>query len=174
MKGFFTQLDENNLIKEWVDVLDWILNDHRFSPDKGWSSGYVGQFTKKVKKFDGFGESGFMSKPQKELVFPNESVGFTPLVLMQKDQSEGKELIRHIRNGIAHGRTSIKKKSELYIEICDYRSDGITQSAYINMPLRYVVDMQKLYNDIEKAQSMDRNNKSIKRKHSRGKGEHHV
>ena len=71
------------------------------------------------------------------------------MALFSNGQSECKDFIRHIRNGIAHGNTScIKQNDELYIEIKDYDSTGNKQTAYLFIPINYITETHKLYKDV--------------------------
>lgn len=165
MGKFFSNLISENLIKDWGDVLDWIFNDNKFPQEYGWNRGYTGLFTKKVKKLPGIKDFEY---PNKNNIQNYSSKNRRNILIAfdSKGDGEAKVLIKHIRNGIAHGRTNYKKVStsntnELFIEIKDFKSDGKTQTAYIFFPISYIVKIHKIYAEIEKS---IRNNKMKGRK----------
>lgn len=49
MGKLFNTLVNESLIEDWANILDWLFDDERFSSERGWTRGYVGNFTKKVK-----------------------------------------------------------------------------------------------------------------------------
>lgn len=145
-----------NLIKHCMEcglisygaVLDWWLTDNKFN---SWDSDDVGRFTKKIHKINSlspnrdihYGSAKNMKFPKKASRFPQFWIG--------KGSSEGRDIVRHIRNGIAHGNTKVRTiNSQHIIEICDYQVDGKTQTAYILVPLDYLIIINGLYNDTEK------------------------
>lgn len=165
MGKLFSDLAENQLLSCWADTLDWLLNDNRFSVDKGWNKNLVSKYTKTLKRQLGFSQDSFTCKKSSELDFPGPSDSRCPFVMMQKDESCGKDLIRHIRNGIAHGQTTItNKKGELFIKINDYNRKGQKQTAYIHVPLSSIPEMASIYHEIEKAIRNDRSGLGIKDK----------
>lgn len=56
MGKLFNTLVNESLIEDWANILDWLFDDERFSSERGWTRGYVGNFTKKVKKLSKIGE----------------------------------------------------------------------------------------------------------------------
>ena len=48
--NLFSQLSEMRLIEEWVPVLDWLLDDSRFSAECGWSQQKKTSFYKRGEK----------------------------------------------------------------------------------------------------------------------------
>ena len=146
MGRFFERLVDEGLYNEWALLLDWLFDDYRFS---NWSSGYVGSLTKKIKRLPYLGKESYIYDIAKNIQFPDNMNHIC--IMMTKGDSESKDLIRHIRNGIAHGKSKVyKKDQELYIEICDYTTKGM-QSAYIFIPLEYIGQIHKLYLDVKKA-----------------------
>jgi hypothetical protein len=147
---FFSSLQQHSLFDKWVELLDWLLSDDRFSVDKGWNSAKKGQYTKKASKLDCLKSKNWVCKAGKDIDWTKRhSQNNTPIVQIQKGGSEGEVLITHIRNGIAHGHTAIKKvKSELWIEIKDFGKTG-KQTAYLWIPLDYIDQWHKIYFTIE-------------------------
>ncbi|MBR5156980.1 MAG: hypothetical protein IKW59_04345 [Clostridia bacterium] len=149
MSKFFQNIIDNNLFINWAATLDWLVNDNKFDETKGWTSGYIGSLTKKIKRMDGFSEGKTYSHSAiKSLEFPLNRPT-TIVALFSNGNSECKDFIRHIRNGIAHGNTQcFKTKGELYIEIKDYDSTGTKQTAYFYFPMYYITQTHKLYTDV--------------------------
>ena len=160
MGKLFQDLVDNELLLDWANTLDWLFDDNRFSTDKGWNSGYVSQFTKRIKRFDGLSDKNgsFLVGKAEDLGFP-QRIGKErrkPKVVMIKGESIARDYVRHIRNGIAHGRSRIIRDSdELHIEILDFGKDGDAQkknqTAYIFIPVSYITKSMQVYNEIERS-----------------------
>lgn len=72
-------------------------------------------------------------------------------VLLGKSGSESRDFIRHIRNGIAHGKTKIvRKNAKLWVEIKDNNTKK-QQTAYLFMPIQYIYNVHKYYVEIDKS-----------------------
>ena len=148
MAKLFDRLVNEGLYNEWASLLDWLLDDSRFEK---WSSGYVGSFTKKIKRLDGIGDNTYFYDSARNLRFPLKNDPKRLLIMMCMGDSEGKDLVRHIRNGIAHGKATISKYNGiLYIEIIDYSKLNV-QSAYMYMPVNFINQIHKIYTDVEKS-----------------------
>lgn len=154
MSDFFRGLIDKGLINDWGNILDWIFNDERFD-NNGWNSSYIGLFAKKIQKIEKISEN-FQHGSIKNLNFPILNIDKTSIktyVIFADDNGIGRSIIKHIRNGIAHGMTRyIKTKNELYIEIKDYSDDKKTkQTAYIYFPMRNIIDIYNVYKEVEKS-----------------------
>lgn len=148
MAKLFDRLVNEGLYNEWASLLDWLLDDSRF---RNWSSGYVGSFTKKVKRLPHIGSNTYFYDRANNLSFPSKDSTKKFLIMMCKGDSEAKDLVRHIRNGIAHGKAEISKyEGTLYIEIIDYTKAGV-QSAYLYIPVDYINKIHKVYIEVEKS-----------------------
>ena len=168
MAGFFSLLIDKDLYQSWAKTLDWLFDDNRFAKEKGWTSGQVGKFTKKAKKILEIKDEYFICKKLSQIVFPESRKYHHPVIIMLDENSKARALVRHIRNGIAHGKTAIsKEKDELYIEIKDYGKSLDNhggQTAYLYFPLSYIHKLYNLYAEIEKAWSKDRSKAKPPRK----------
>ena len=161
MGNFFRTLHENENYAEWSLLLDWLVSNERF---KGWTSGYIGEFTKKIKRLPGIGEQTYICDSIKNLKFPQRRPQ-SIRILFGRGDGEARDLIRHIRNGIAHGNAkTCMCKQGLFIEIKDYGKEGI-QTAYIFMPLHYIKQIYTLFLEVEKS----RTNNKPKRKSTKKK-----
>lgn len=174
MSNFFCKLVDIQLIEKWAYTLDWLFDDNKFSKVIGWNTGHVSAFTKAIKRLPHFSINNYYYVKRDTIIFPKSGDRFhTPTFYMKKGDSEGKDLVRHIRNGIAHGRTNFYTvKSELYIEICDFGKEGNgyvnKQTAFLAMPMSYIQDICKLYMDREKA--IKNNKMPMQRKKDKANG----
>ena len=170
MSDFFTQLINESMLEQWAATLDWLFNDDRFSKTRGWNGTQVCKFTKRVKRMPGFSKDSFICGRLDKISFPNAEMPprtvEIPTVLMGTGEAEGRALVRHIRNGIAHGKNRcFKIKGELYIEVLDYGKRESTegnlsnQTAYICIPLAYITQIHSIYQEIEYAERNDRSKK---------------
>ena len=161
MNHFFKNLVHEKLIVSWASILDWLLSEHRFAKENGWTKDLVNRFTKRIKKLPHIGSDNFVYDSIKNLHFPTKSTQDNSIkLLIGKKVSIGRDLVRHIRNGIAHGNCTLKKiKGTLYIEILDYNSKG-TQTAYIFLPIEYISMICEIYFEIEKGASFSKNSLS--------------
>ena len=149
MSKFFNNLVNMELLNDWAATLDWLFDDAKFDSKK-WSSGYVGSFSKKIKKLDYIGQDNFICDKRDNIHFQNVIDKENPIIIkMIKGDGEGKDIVRHIRNGIAHGHNSFHKINEItYIEIIDYNTKK-EQTAYIVFPIRYIVLIHNIYTEVE-------------------------
>ncbi len=153
MAHLFRRLDEISIYQDWADLFDWLFDDNRF---KNWTSGYVGSLAKKIKRLPHVGNNTYRYAKVDEVVFPTSQNNRTFCILMTRGDGEAKDLIRHIRNGIAHGNAKIVNVSgERYIEILDY-SKGGRQSAYLCIPVSYIQQIYQLYEDVNRGRIHNR------------------
>lgn len=154
MSKLFVRLVNEGLYEEWASLLDWLFDETRF---KGWGPGYIGALTKKIKKLPRIGEKTYFYGCAKNMHFPEIVKEKSLMIMMTKHDCEAKDLIRHIRNGIAHGNTQIHRiEGELYIEIIDCSKNG-KQTAYICIPINYINQVYKLYQEVKKSSENKRN-----------------
>lgn len=114
MSKLFKNLVNEGLLNSWAEMLDWLFDDNKFSDENGWTSGYVGAFIKKVKRIHNFNDDNYKYGAIKYLRFPN-TVNNGSIIIHSNGKGESRDLVRHIRNGIAHGKTRIyKPNGELY------------------------------------------------------------
>lgn len=161
MGKFFNCLVSENLINDWASTLDWLFDDLKFSAERNWNGGYLSLYAKKLKttKYMSDKEKRFKRGKCETSDFPNQCNPKRrkrlPYIAMLSGNSLARDLIRHIRNGIAHGETTVTKVGEeLYIEIIDYsgktkKSDK--QTAYLFIPLSYINEFFKKYDEINKS-----------------------
>lgn len=156
MSKLFLTFVENGFTETWARALDWLFDDERFSTERGWTSGYVGAFTKKIKKLPMIGKNNYSYDAIKNLDFSNIDSNNIQII-HSKGDTEGRDFVRHIRNGIAHGRNEVRKFNGTdYIRILDYNRKN-EQTAFIYVPLSYILDIYKAYKDVEKSKNNSNN-----------------
>lgn len=150
MNTFFYKLDSKGLIPELSRCFDWLLSDERFQK-ACWDKTTKGRFTKALRKLDGMDAQNFnrKSKNHKYPVFASKrNRKKRPHVVISSNGSLGVDLVRHIRNGIAHGNANLYSANGTdYVEIYDYKNRG--QTAYIALPISYLNEIFRIYQSIE-------------------------
>ena len=145
MGKLFANLVSEGLFNDWASLLDWFFNDNKF---EGWSPNKVGKLTKRIKKLPNVGKRNYDYDSLKRLSFPKKPKRKNVRIIIGKSDSEVKDWVRHLRNGIAHGRTNTKKQDGvLWIEIEDFNKNGM-QTAYMFMPMDYILKIHRLYKEI--------------------------
>lgn len=144
----FHDLLENQQIEQWVPLLDWLLSNDRFNPQKGWGQKHNLNFTTQLKAI--VGTDNWLIQAAKTANWEFEKSD-NPQIIMNKGGSEGASFVRHIRNAIAHGKVQIEKQNnKLYIEIKDYHDNSCrTQTAHIWIPAELLFDAYRLYMKIQ-------------------------
>ncbi len=160
-EGFFTYISKNEDVNEWAVALDWFLSNDHFKKT-GWKS-YISVFTKKITKIDGLEGVDIKYGEEGDLNYPARRPRGCRIVIEQYDKQKksiGKDFVRHIRNGIAHGRAhfvklnSEKTRKKNYIEIKDYRDDNEKhQTGYLLIPKHSLIEIYSVYLEVEKRMS---------------------
>jgi hypothetical protein len=155
---FFSVLVSKSLFKEYADALDWILCDGKFDKSIWDNKNRVQAFTKAIHHLNGFSDSSLIYDAKKNIVFPargSYKKHTVPVLYMAKGESEARDLVRHIRNGIAHGNIEIYEvDGRLTAEIIDFgKEENQTsgQTAYLLIPLEYLNDIFTVYRQKESA-----------------------
>lgn len=164
MPGFFNSLVENSMIERWSDILDWIFDDEKFSDSKGWTKTKKARFAKRTNKLEKLKKENYIHSSAKKLVLPESYYDKTKedIIIIISGSRKSEDLVRHIRNGIAHGRTRCKRvNGEPYIEIYDYNA-GNKPTAYIYMPLDYIQQIYKMYVSVQNSKVEGKSRKSKK------------
>lgn len=170
MAGFFSTLMVNqDLYNSWAETLDWLFDDNRFPKEKGWEGPEVTKFTNRVKRLPGLKKENYIYEKSDLVTFPESHTFHVPVIMMISGSGQGRGIVTHIRNGIAHGRTRFfRENGELYLEIEDFgkkSSGGGRQTAYLYIPISYITQMHEIYSELEKARSNDRS--KIKASHGK-------
>lgn len=155
---FFKTLVNEGTFEDWVRVLDWLFSPERFSEEAGWNQAKTSRFTKRVhKEIEGLGknEKNLGEITPEELKSLCEEKKDPPYYKFSKGDGIGKSLVRHIRNGIAHGQTNISRpRGEPVIQILDYSSNKRDKpTAFIVLKLSDIVRICDIYSEIEKGTS---------------------
>ena len=155
MSKFFSTLHREQVIDNWIETLDWLFDDLKFSAGYNWNGGYLSSYTRKIKKLDGMTNNKNIIYPTDKSLFPDCTTSRTRkrsiyILMATGDNSFARDLIRHIRNGIAHGSAVVYKYGEAYyLEVTDF-SDGSKsiKTAFICIPLGFVIDLHRLYCEV--------------------------
>lgn len=149
---FFKALYEYNLYSKYAEILDWLLSDGKFDSSIWDNKNKVQAFTKAFYKFDGFTKDHSFHASMKNLAFPcagSYDKQPVPTIYMSAGESYARDLLRHIRNGIAHGKAEVYAvKTELLIELLDFGKESSQengQTAYMVLPLEYIEKIYELY-----------------------------
>lgn len=142
---FFRDLVNRSLINEWAENIDWILNDNKFCK---WEKKEKIKYTKLVKQYLKTSNIDYKLFTIDKL--KNIHINKSLYVYMNSNSSESLELIRHIRNGIAHGHCNINKiNNELCLLIFDFKSRDVI-SARLCIPIKVISDLRLLYKKVMK------------------------
>ena len=154
----FSTLYIKCLFKDYVEALDWILSDGKFDETIWDNKNKVQAFTKALHKMKGFSPDVLFYGAKKDINFPSKGSyrkHEVPSIYMAKGESEARDLVRHIRNGIAHGNIELYEVDGVVIaEILDFGKDGNSasgQTAYLLIPLTYLINIYTLYHQKEKS-----------------------
>ena len=153
MRHFFTDLVNEKLIDDICIILDWLFDEGKFPENRKWNPGYVSSYSKKVKKLiTNGGTFDYNSKRKMRYLNNREEC---PCVYISGSDSLARDLIRHIRNGIAHGRCELYKAGKYrFIEIYDYSDSSGNpekQTAYLNVPIGFLLALHETYTNMEKS-----------------------
>lgn len=177
MGKLMQRLVDYDLMKDYATTIDWFLSEDDKFPKAigkeqlpGWTSNDVGRFTKRVKSSIGINSDNydcFSYAGKTKIQFPkqkNRSNSKYPKIYMTKGNGEGRDLLRHIRNGIAHGNATIFPRDHTYvIELIDFDKDAKTQTAYMLFELKVLKELVK----INKSMQLDIAKKSKLKKKSK-------
>ena len=149
----FSTLSRRRKFSCYADTLDWFLSDNKFSKP-AWDQQKVKQLTKSIYKIKDFSRDRLFYGSKKTLIFPKrgECLNYQPFTFyIARGESIAKDLIRHIRNGIAHGNIILYDiKGNLIVELLDFgkeskQSNG--QTAYMVFPLDFLNNIHSLYQE---------------------------
>ncbi len=166
MADFFTQLVSKDLFNKWAETLDWLVDDNKFNKDI-WTSNQSGKLTGKIKQIKSINDYYYYDT-QPKLPFPKRRGNRIKVIFSKGDTtSESKDLVRHIRNGIAHGHTYFSYvNDELYIEIKDYRTNKQKkikeQTAYIFFPIKYITKICECYKEVKNPKKKNKSTTKMK------------
>ena len=129
-------------------LFDWLFDDRKF---ENWSPSQVKKLTEKIWVANGFSKNNFVkAKGNKD--FP-QSCPQKPIVIICENNGS-KDIIKHIRNGIAHGHVNFKKNNQFILLKDYYTRDSKNHkkgdlSALFFVPESFVLEMYRLYKEIE-------------------------
>ena len=151
-KTFFRDLVNNSLINEWAENIDWLFRDDKFEK---WGKSEKTRYSKMIKRYlanDNVIFERLLVKEFNEKMFEEKIREPSSLyVYINVCNSEGIDLLRHIRNGIAHSHCSIEKnkRGKLLLRITDYNKNK-ERTAEIKVPIDIITKLRNLYKNIPK------------------------
>ncbi len=154
MYSFLTNLIGPQNYNDVAKFIDWLVDDDKFDI-KFWNKRKSLEYTKRIKQLRGFVEKHYEHGGQKDINYPKRSLNHFA-IYMQNDDSVCKDLIRHIRNGFAHGNIKLKTITNIqFMEICDYGKSNRTdkpsgQTAYILAPTEFIFNLYDEYIKVKK------------------------
>lgn len=147
MPNLLTSLEKRNLLLDYTHTIDWYLNGGFYRPNIRWTAVKKSSFTKRVKN-----DLGIRKKQ-------NKDAGYEPCNHRSKKKKyvytvgngEGESLLKHIRNGIAHGNCELFFPGRTpFIEIKDFTDETRRhQTAYIYMPLENLKTIVSIYKQLD-------------------------
>lgn len=142
----FKCIHDKDLFVDYAEAFDFVFSEEKFDSSLWDNRNKVRSFTNGLHKFNGWNNHTLQYGPSKEMSFPSMGSWKSlhgPCVHMSCGTSEGRDFLRHLRNGIAHGRNEVHSKDgELYLELADYKDASCkTQTAYLLIPLSYLIDV---------------------------------
>lgn len=167
--SFFKDLKKCSLLNDYSDVIDWLLDENKFSETNVLKGKYANNLTRNIKKYNEFSKANICelnNKNSEKLVADFKySENRTSTILITINDGFTKSLIKHIRNSIAHGKAKIQKNGQnIYLLIEDF--NGKRQTALIYMPLDY---LKNIYNDYQKILKSMNNTKAVDRNKNKSK-----
>lgn len=151
-KGFFESFFAEYSYENWIAFFDWLFNDDKF---EGWLPSDLGGYVKEYKKHyvikNGLYVCGKRSEVRPEDYNKKKCRTKKSIVIMINGSGEGRDLVRHIRNGIAHGRVTLcTRNGTRCLELTDYGKFGNKaekggQTAYMLIPVDFVYYLFELY-----------------------------
>lgn len=134
---FFNQLIKVNDYEKYLSVLDWFLEDKDFNNVDNTKRNEYFDMLCKILNFV-LGENYFINVKDDEFCKNSNKILFQD----GKQKDKLVSFIKHIRNCIAHARIKIRTiKKVKYIEAFDYDNNLNKQTAYILMPLEYLLEI---------------------------------
>lgn len=157
--SFFYDFFKEYRISDWIEIMDWIFDDNKFASEFGWEKGKLQKLTSAIKELDAVRNGVFVYNKRSE-VSPGDynrkkNRRKKSIIIMVTGQGVSRDLIRHIRNGIAHGRAQLCTRNGCrHLEIIDYGKFGEKiersgQTAYILIPVYSIRELYDAYNRIQ-------------------------
>lgn len=142
------QLRAKKLLDDWIGIIDWLLDGNHFSDDKGWDKNKVTQFTKKVKRLPNLSKKNWIVDANKRQNWNSDDGDI--FIRMNSDSSEGRSLVRHIRNSVAHGNCVIVGRDDkLTIKIKDFHTNNNQQTCSMALPIKHIERIYTIYHEVE-------------------------
>ena len=150
-KFFKTIMTDNSCNQVWwIEHIDWLYDDDKFSKDIGWSKGTKRSLTNYIN-----------NQIHIEIIKNNElkktnSINYDKeFAFFTSSEAYCVDFFRHIRNAIAHNRAIIKTvKNQKYILFEDYKNKNCKEkTAEIYIKIDTLISICKKYNSLVKISS---------------------
>ncbi len=133
-KDLVSYLIKHKLIDEYGIIIDWILDDNKFD-NLYWNQRKTIKFTNQFKKYCNIHSIDYKNNVKN--IIDNDTIHIYII-----DKQNIKDVIRHIRNAIAHKKVIINKnKNKYYLKIISSSRNKIMSNMYIDLEL-----LKYLYN----------------------------
>ena len=155
-KGFLEQFFIEFKYADWISIFDWLLDDAKFD---NWSKQKLNLFVSEYKKLNDVSQ-GLFVYDKKAVANPSKydrkkSRSRKSIIIMVKGQGQAKDIVRHIRNGIFHGRATLCTRNGIRcLELADFGKYGDKnerggQTAYMLIPVYLLSEIFKIYGRIK-------------------------
>lgn len=142
---FFQKIKNNENIIGIILTIDLLFDEQKF--DNKWNASCTKKLTRRLKELINTNDK-FQIK---------EALG----VYESNDDKNAKNMLRHMRNGIAHGRAKIfKKRGKYFVEIYDIYKGK--QTAYIVVELDNFLKIYGSFENIEKEYKENKKHEEVK------------
>ena len=151
-KGFLELFFAEYNYTEWIRFFDWLLDDDKFV---NWSGIKLRQYVDEYKNLSDVAQ-GLFIYDKKAVANPSKydrkrNRARKSIIIMVKGQGQAKDIIRHIRNSIFHGRAVLCTRNSIRcVELTDYGKHGDKnekggQTAYMLLPVDLLNKLFKIY-----------------------------
>lgn len=151
--NLFSFISQNRNNKEDASFFDWLFAD-KFDKNLWSNQNRVQSMAKRIRKLNGLRREDFICDALKRITLPEAGTFKSqrcPTILFGEGDGEARGWIRHIRNGIAHGNChAVLINGEPCLELLDFSDDSHrNQTAYILVPLEYLFETKRIYDELE-------------------------
>lgn len=147
MDQFFSFIESHSLYPDLSSSLDWLFDESKFD-NSHWSSMRKGLLSSSIRDKLFPKPNSFQIKSTQDIEsHPSENTQTVPPFALFTGKVLCVDLIRHIRNGIAHGHsTCYTENNTHYMKLQDFHNAKLT--AYIEIPILDITALHKLYVEI--------------------------
>ena len=144
MSAFFEELSRIGKLSSCAKLFDWLFDETRFDH---FTQTDITRITTVVHKLLTKEKIKYLPMSRLQMFSYSPCSESEQVFAFQTSKSAGRDFIRHIRNGIAHGQASISIiKKESCVRIVDYYDHVEKEklSSYIRIPLKTFISILQL------------------------------